>query len=290
MTRYWVISPYEIAWPEEWERVWEYDLRNNMISIGWRALGDVSALSREQIIARHKKRYPDAKDRAAYGDSRAIVKFYADINVGDVVIARRGRKIIAAVGDVLKPPFYDPKLNAEAYPKGWAYPNHLPVRWRKEPREVAFPKQEFGLQTVHEIPVEKYKRLLGKNAKPADREIFADESVKDVMYFEGGVKTVTVNAYERDRDARRACLAIHGFSCAVCSMSFEDEFGEIGKGFIHVHHRVKLSTRKKKYRLNAKKDLVPVCPNCHAMLHTSDPPLSVEQLQKVRRRLKKLKR
>ena len=33
------------------------------------------------------------------------------------------------------------------------------------------------------------------------------------------------------------------------------------------------------YRLNPETDLVPVCPNCHAMLHTSEPPLSVDELK-----------
>jgi predicted HNH restriction endonuclease len=28
------------------------------------------------------------------------------------------------------------------------------------------------------------------------------------------------------------------------------------------------------------KDLIPVCPNFHAMLHTSSPPVSVEELKK----------
>jgi 5-methylcytosine-specific restriction protein A len=90
---------------------------------------------------------------------------------------------------------------------------------------------------------------------------------------------VLVNQYERDRVARDACLKRHGFRCAVCEMSFEERYGDIGKDFIHVHHKKPLAACREAYRIDPARDLVPVCPNCHAMLHTSDPPWTVEELR-----------
>jgi 5-methylcytosine-specific restriction enzyme A len=98
-------------------------------------------------------------------------------------------------------------------------------------------------------------------------------------YLEGSVKRVTVNAYERRASARNACLRAHGHKCAVCGLDFEVRYGKLGKGFIHVHHKRPLGGLKASYRLNPKRDLVPVCPNCHAMLHRRTPPLDVEQLR-----------
>jgi len=66
-------------------------------------------------------------------------------------------------------------------------------------------------------------------------------------------------------------------------MAFEERYGEIGKGFIHVHHKRALAALGKHYRLNAVQDLVPVCPNCHAMLHKREPPCDVEQLRAILR-------
>lgn len=43
----------------------------------------------------------------------------------------------------------------------------------------------------------------------------------------------------------------------------------MGKGFIHVHHIVPLHTIKSDYVVNCATDLIPVCPNCHAILHKS---------------------
>jgi len=69
----------------------------------------------------------------------------------------------------------------------------------------------------------------------------------------------------------------------VSDIAFEERYGEIGKGFIHVHHKRPLAALGKRYRLNAVKDLVPVCPNCHAMLHKREPPYDIEQLRAILR-------
>lgn len=98
---------------------------------------------------------------------------------------------------------------------------------------------------------------------------------------EGAASTVVVNAYERNAVARRRCLEHHGYSCKVCGFNFEQAYGEIGKGFIHVHHIVPLHTIKASYQVDPINDLVPVCPNCHAMIHSTRPPQAMDELRQV---------
>lgn len=69
-----------------------------------------------------------------------------------------------------------------------------------------------------------------------------DEIEENEGYFEGALKRVYVNKYERDKDARMKCIEAHGYKCSVCGMDFEKMYGELGKGFIHVHHIVPIST------------------------------------------------
>jgi len=97
-------------------------------------------------------------------------------------------------------------------------------------------------------------------------------------YYEGTQRRVTLNKYERNARARGACIAFHGLNCAVCKMNFEEIYGLLGKGFIHVHHLVPVSSIGSEYSLDPINDLRPVCPNCHAMLHRRSPPLSVDEL------------
>lgn len=97
---------------------------------------------------------------------------------------------------------------------------------------------------------------------------------------EGALSRVEVNRYERDPRARKACLDHHGYRCAVCRFSFEDRYGPLGRSYIHVHHTLELSKVPPGYRVNPITDLVPVCPNCHAMIHRgTGPTLSVEELK-----------
>jgi 5-methylcytosine-specific restriction enzyme A len=99
------------------------------------------------------------------------------------------------------------------------------------------------------------------------------------QYFEGASKKVSVNTYERNAEARAKCIKHHGYTCAACSFDFGKFYGAIGENYIHVHHVVPLSKIKKEYKLDPVKDLTPVCPNCHAIIHRAQPSLTVEQLK-----------
>lgn len=110
-------------------------------------------------------------------------------------------------------------------------------------------------------------------------EIYASEDSEG--YVEGAPVTVTINAYERNPKARAKCLKHWGYTCQVCEMEFGKLYGEIGNNYIHVHHIVPIAKTKKEYIVDPIKDLVPVCPNCHSMLHRTSDTLTVEALKKI---------
>lgn len=85
--------------------------------------------------------------------------------------------------------------------------------------------------------------------------------------YEGAVRSIYVNAYERNPDARRKCIAHYGAVCQVCGFDFGKAYGNEFSGIIEVHHIVPLAMVNKKYCVNPIDDLIPVCPNCHAALH-----------------------
>lgn len=98
---------------------------------------------------------------------------------------------------------------------------------------------------------------------------------------EGAKKRVTVNAYERNPEARRRCLNRWGYNCSVCKFRFDIAYGPLGKNYMHVHHLRPISTIGTTYEVDPIADLRPVCPNCHAMLHRKSPPMSIEELQSI---------
>ncbi|OHX50689.1 HNH endonuclease [Cytobacillus oceanisediminis] len=110
-------------------------------------------------------------------------------------------------------------------------------------------------------------------------ETIIDESISGLP--EGALTRVEVNRYERSQYNRQACLSIHGYICKACKFNFEEKYGDIGKGFIHVHHIVPVSKLDSNYEVNPKTDLIPLCPNCHAMIHKRNPPYSIEELKDI---------
>ena len=108
-----------------------------------------------------------------------------------------------------------------------------------------------------------------------------DESGTEDVLYEGAVKKVEVNNYERNTDARKLCLEEYGYLCAVCDFDFEDFYGEIGKEYIHVHHLKEISSVGEEYVIDPIEDLRPLCPNCHAMIHKSKPAFTIEELRQL---------
>lgn len=119
-----------------------------------------------------------------------------------------------------------------------------------------------NLNSIRSV-IQEYFSILDSNFKT----IFPDEIVGSEKFTEGSKKTIIVNSYERNPDARQKCIEHYGLLCSVCAFDFEKVYGEIGMGFIHVHHLKPLSEIGEGYKVDPVKDLRPVCPNCHAMLH-----------------------
>lgn len=98
---------------------------------------------------------------------------------------------------------------------------------------------------------------------------------------EGGKRVITINAFERSGPARRACIEHFGSKCDACHFDFGKTFGQLGEGFIHVHHRNPVSAQDEEYHLDPIRDLIPLCPNCHAMVHRTNPPMAIEELKAI---------
>lgn len=99
--------------------------------------------------------------------------------------------------------------------------------------------------------------------------------------LEGDKSTVLQNKYERSRLNRAICLRHHGFSCKACGEKLVTKYGAVAQELIHVHHIKPVSTLGGATHVDAVHDLVPLCPNCHNVIHRVNPPMSLEQLIQV---------
>lgn len=100
--------------------------------------------------------------------------------------------------------------------------------------------------------------------------------------FEEGEQSTRLSKYvERNVAARQRCLDIHGYQCQVCEKSMSDVYGEKGAGVIDVHHLYELAQRDGKHIVDPEKDLIPICPNCHRMIHTARPALTPQAVREM---------
>jgi 5-methylcytosine-specific restriction protein A len=86
--------------------------------------------------------------------------------------------------------------------------------------------------------------------------------------------------YERDPKLikeKRKAAAPDGLVCEVCGFDYKAAYGDLGEGYIEVHHlrpvhRLVAGTKTKL------SDLALLCANCHRMAHRKRSPLSLEEL------------
>jgi 5-methylcytosine-specific restriction enzyme A len=99
-----------------------------------------------------------------------------------------------------------------------------------------------------------------------------------VPLYEGAVRRIVVNAYERSSVARERCIHHHGCRCASCGLILAEKYGEAAQGLIHVHHVRQLADVNAEYQVDPIQDLRPVCPTCHAVIHSKTPPFTIEEV------------
>lgn len=266
-SRVWVIALGEGSFQ------FENDYDTGVISIGWDDLGDLRQYSSvEEIDAALIKKHPNGND-SQKNNRLACYSFANVMSVGDLVYIRHGVRQVLGYGFVSGEYSYDEAREVHKHTRK--------LSWQKRGFWDRNFKGEFHRKTLTELT--SFKDLTKKLEQLVEFDdgkiIYPDTVADDEVLIEGAKIQTTVNAYERNPEARKKCIEKFGLNCQVCDFNFESVYGEIGFGFIHVHHLKELRLIKKQYEVNPEEDLRPVCPNCHAMLHKKIPALSIEELR-----------
>lgn len=127
---------------------------------------------------------------------------------------------------------------------------------------------------------------LGPERSAGKRFTMPEEVDSSEPFYEGAVRRIVVNAYERNSEAREKCIIHYGCHCAVCGIILANKYGEAAEGLIHVHHIIQLAEIKTQYQVDPVEDLRPVCPTCHAVIHTRRPAFTIEEVQEMIRNQK----
>jgi len=233
----------------------------------WLELLQDSSVFKDNDIALMKALY-NCKDYREKASVLAEVLGVSGHSVLNLQIGRLGKRIINKLSSVKFPTREDgtvrywhiPFWGEDAEVKGQYY-------WQLRPELKEALEMLFNAN--------KYLEKFDGNVLIAEE--IPDEKLKDLI--EGAKKQITVNAYERNQKARRLCLQKYGYKCCVCGFDFEEFYGDIGIGYIEVHHIKPLNEISKEYIVDPFNDLRPICPNCHSMVHKGN--ITVESLKDI---------
>ena len=113
---------------------------------------------------------------------------------------------------------------------------------------------------------------------------------KPLVFVEEG-QSVRVNAKVRLRSRRLRQFALSFYSnddgtisCVACDFEGTRRYGEAAKGLIEIHHKkpIAIAGTSTKPLREAVADVVPLCPNCHCMVHRrTGVVMSIEELQDI---------
>ena len=118
-----------------------------------------------------------------------------------------------------------------------------------------------------------------------EQRVLQKDNLTENDLKEGQAIQVLASRYERNPKARARCIEHYGTDCFVCGLSLADQYGPEVAGLIHVHHLTPISKIGRRSSVDPVRDLRPVCPNCHAVIHWTDPHQSIQQVKaKLRKR------
>lgn len=252
-----------VAHHEAPEQAAELMVDRNLLAVGWAGTGDLHKLqpaNASEISRLIPKNHPDAANAQLGGPS--LWNLYREMKPGDLVILTAHSRrlcVLEVVGDY----YFGEEDGLMGYPHqrtAALTPINADELWDAVGADVA----------------------KGQNVRWTLARCTPTEGGGRASYTEGERYEVRSTAIERNPAARRKCLEHYGYCCAACTFDFEAEFGEIGQGYIHVHHRHDLALRSGPGCVDPINDLVPLCPNCHAMVHRTSPAMDIDELIRKR--------
>ncbi len=133
-------------------------------------------------------------------------------------------------------------------------------------------------------------RKHGFECAALDPSDFAPDISQTEPLIEGTERQATRTIRERNPFARKRCIDRYRsqnggrLACLACDIDFSEVYGKLGEGFIHVHHLDPLAEATGERIVSPEFDLVPVCPNCHAMIHRHSKTRSIAEIARLTRR------
>lgn len=235
----------------------------------------VAAITYDPIAYTDLSKYPKNEPKQLWNQlhptqKASLRRIAYDMKRGDVIYVKHGTKIVCK--GVVEGPYHYDTQNRIIEPEGGSPWSHqVPVSW-----DNSFPPVEmlFGGEPVTVL------ELSNSQVKALEATVQKSQRAKQRIEAKEGQLIVAEIAF-RSRNAAliEAKKTNSDYRCEVCGFKFADKYGRLGESYIIAHHLVPLASRKAMSKTTLD-DIALLCANCHSMVHTTQPPLTLEQLRK----------
>ncbi|MBI1877775.1 MAG: HNH endonuclease [Chloroflexi bacterium] len=243
-------------------KMWPDCFRLGIAAITYNPLAEID-------LSKHPKGEPKELWTQLEPSQKASLRRVAyEMKAGDIIYVKQGPKIVGK-GIVEGPYQFDAKFRL-VVPNDVPWAHQVPVEWIADFPEIKILLGSEPL-TVKELSPEKLKLL------ETTIETVA-ESNRQKEALEGDFYKIEAMFRSRNRALIQAKKTNSDYCCEVCGFNFEKTYGVIGYEYIVAHHLKPIASGPSKTTLE---DIALVCANCHAMIHTKNPPISIEDLRKA---------
>lgn len=228
-------------------------------------------------------------DRAKYGQQ------IGRLQVDDIALLYENRVGIVAIGRVAAPwnevAYTTPEYYSTAELQecdGGPCEYRISVDWTLDLSSAPVDLEQLGERGIS-TPRGTVQRVVGGRRSAVARLIedlnaealLGAETLAPGPIVEGAPRQSLSDSYVRSRLAVSRCKEIHGSNCCICGLDFGKTYGREFEGFIHVHHLRPLSQLGRGHVVDPERDLRPVCPNCHAVIHFGKNLRSIEDVRQL---------
>jgi hypothetical protein len=244
--------------------MWPYCLKYN-----------VAAITYYPILKTNLSKHVEGEPKELWADlapaqKASLKRVVYKMKKGDIIYMKDGGYIIEK-GTVLGPYKYDTQ-NRIIDPNGYPWNHQVPVDWQKDftPVKTLLGAEQYTVLPLTPKKVETLERLIARKRRDSHR----------LEVTEGLPFKAEVTLRKRNRAIIAAKKALSDGTCEVCGMGFADTYG-IKIFCLVAHHQKQPIGQRRRASTTTMDDIALICPNCHAVAHTVEPPLPIKAIIKM---------
>jgi hypothetical protein len=250
-----------------------YEIWPHCLELGVAAI-TYSPLAKVDLSKYHPGEPKHLWSKLAPSQQASLRKVAYEMKEGDIIYVKQGPRIVSR-GKVVGPYRFDSEFRLRCPDSKIPWSHQVPVNW------------EFDFQPIDMLLGSEPSTVLllsGDRLQRLEQSIDETHKVSDKQDALEGEKFKAETTFrKRSRALIEAKKANSDGRCEACGFSFGERYGEIGRDCLVAHHINAIAGRSTASKKTLD-DIVLLCPNCHAVIHSSEVPISLDNLKSMLRK------